>query len=1088
MQKLIFRNSIGVEIDLTKEPFGIVDWQGFSDVPLNLQTQQVPFNDGSVYLDGLLDDRTISVTLAMYDKNNLERRYQLRRQLISALNPKLGEGVLIYSNNYLTKQLTCVPYIPVFRNHNSNDKGTPKVMCTFKACNPYWEDLEETEVLMSGFNQEEVDYKGDYKTYPEIELIGSAVNPILRNIDNNTSLRLKGNVSDSIINLASGKKTFNKQDLGFFLNSESRTMFAESDSVQVLIGSATITITKDLNNFKVVKIAGNESFNCCAYGKGFFVVGGTNLIKSSDGENWENITKPSGMIQSCYYDETDEIFYFGIDGKLYSTEDLSTFSELATISYAINKIIKHNGIIYCVTNNNTSSEHGGCFKYDGETLTALSTGIKKNLYSIVSDGNNLIAVGASGTFIASADDGDTWISYDTTETLRDICFNIDTDLFIACGDNGLVGSGTIGNMVWVTLGESVRNCCRMSKLFGFVELLGDNITVFKNNSFESVGNIPNQMLCGVYLKNKYYAGGVGGTIYTSENLLDWETLSIGLTHDIVYAEGNDEIAYFATKEGDVAYTEDGITFETMLPSPYRNIFEFSAYFNNKYYCIGNGSSLLKSVYGKKWEVATDLYKTESTDTVCVANGKLFVSKSGYLLESSDGETFTTHNLPAGVSISGIYYFNNVYVCYGSAGTLFTTTDFSTFTQIYSDLYSSSTICTSIAVLNNNFYFILLDQETITSSLYQGDLTNSTLIKQYSTALASTMYYNNNNYIIDIYDYNAGGTLKCEKTTDFQTYTTYNYAVIVSDGREYHFTVNENEDRVLSYNDTVIFEGQQFYICQDLLFYENEGGDGWSIKNLITLEIITSPLSSIVSCYWDSNCLFAGSGANVYKIFKSEITSAISEGWFLKLSGLAGYGNYLYVISEMDTNPIRYIHQYDKSTGEHLRTITSGTYQSADLSNGIENIKNGIMVASDKKIVWFETSQDESIDRICVHNLITGEQERTPKTVNVYDMIFDNHIFYAIGYGGVLHAVEGENWSGIYNASFVFRYFIRNKNYYFVGLYHYLGYLEYLIGENIIEQVESLSLCLEAGINQLVLTYDSGAMTATLKYRQKYIGV
>ena len=110
----------GVEVDLTSGNFGITEWKGFSDVSLNLQTQQVPFQDGSVYLDGLLGNREISVTLAVNDNNDLEKRYELRRNLIEILNPKLGEGTLIYKNDYLMRQIKGVPLLPVFKNKNSN--------------------------------------------------------------------------------------------------------------------------------------------------------------------------------------------------------------------------------------------------------------------------------------------------------------------------------------------------------------------------------------------------------------------------------------------------------------------------------------------------------------------------------------------------------------------------------------------------------------------------------------------------------------------------------------------------------------------------------------------------------------------------------------------------------------------------------------------------------------------------------------------------------------------------------------------------------------------------------------------------------
>ena len=181
MQKLVFRNANGIEIDLTSDPFGITEWEGFSADELNIQSQQVPFNDGSVFLDALLGERTLSVTVAMNDGNDLEKRYRLRREMISKLNPKLGEGVLIYTNDFISKQIHCIPQLPVFENHNSNDSGTPKANCSFQACNPYWEDLEDTvvSILSNIMTISEVVNNGDIPTGMQVEVSGKNVKRIV---------------------------------------------------------------------------------------------------------------------------------------------------------------------------------------------------------------------------------------------------------------------------------------------------------------------------------------------------------------------------------------------------------------------------------------------------------------------------------------------------------------------------------------------------------------------------------------------------------------------------------------------------------------------------------------------------------------------------------------------------------------------------------------------------------------------------------------------------------------------------------------------------------------------------------------------
>ena len=49
MQKLIWTNSDGDSIDLTSGNYGITNWEGFSNTSLNIQSQQVPFQDGGVF-------------------------------------------------------------------------------------------------------------------------------------------------------------------------------------------------------------------------------------------------------------------------------------------------------------------------------------------------------------------------------------------------------------------------------------------------------------------------------------------------------------------------------------------------------------------------------------------------------------------------------------------------------------------------------------------------------------------------------------------------------------------------------------------------------------------------------------------------------------------------------------------------------------------------------------------------------------------------------------------------------------------------------------------------------------------------------
>ena len=57
MQKLVWKNAGGDEINLTAGSYGVTNWTGLSNADINLQTQQVPYQDGSVFIDALLNNR-----------------------------------------------------------------------------------------------------------------------------------------------------------------------------------------------------------------------------------------------------------------------------------------------------------------------------------------------------------------------------------------------------------------------------------------------------------------------------------------------------------------------------------------------------------------------------------------------------------------------------------------------------------------------------------------------------------------------------------------------------------------------------------------------------------------------------------------------------------------------------------------------------------------------------------------------------------------------------------------------------------------------------------------------------------------------
>ena len=244
MQKIRFVNGNGVEIDLTSGNYGITAISGLSNANLNLQTQQVPNNDGSVYIDSLLDNRTIDMTVALNDENDLEKRYQLRRELISALNPKLGEGYLYYKNDFLERRIKVIPNPPVIKNKNSNEKGTVKASVSFTACGVYWEDLEETVVTLKSFEKKTIVNNGDVPCSVKIEAdTWNIANYAIRNDTQKIQLKNINEYDKVFIDTLMGQKSVLSEKMKYEIGSIGINLYG-------------ITYSSDLGLFVVVGAGG----------------------------------------------------------------------------------------------------------------------------------------------------------------------------------------------------------------------------------------------------------------------------------------------------------------------------------------------------------------------------------------------------------------------------------------------------------------------------------------------------------------------------------------------------------------------------------------------------------------------------------------------------------------------------------------------------------------------------------------------------------------------------------------------------------------------------------------------------------------
>lgn len=298
MQKLVWQNANGDSIDLTSGNYGITQWEGFSNTSLNIQSQQVPFQDGAVFLDALLNQRELSVTLKMQDNGNLEERYRMRRELIHILNPKLGEGYLIYTNDFISKRIKCIAQIPLFETHNSNDSGTPSASLAWTACEPYWEDLDETEIYITAGETVVINNEGDVVSGFECDLLNNNVtNPCLVKLNTQEQLQIEGTFTKNIkINSNVGKKTI-----------------------------------QECEKISIVSINKNTIRDVIYWKKSIVAVGFNGFIASYSIESNRWILHDTDISVNlnavCYSEALDLLCIIGDSGKIYTSSNLTDWTE-----------------------------------------------------------------------------------------------------------------------------------------------------------------------------------------------------------------------------------------------------------------------------------------------------------------------------------------------------------------------------------------------------------------------------------------------------------------------------------------------------------------------------------------------------------------------------------------------------------------------------------------------------------------------------------------------------------------------------------------------------------------------------------------
>jgi hypothetical protein len=207
MDAVIITNKSGESITLGNEsPYFLQILEGASELPVTIESQKAPKQDGSTYFDNTLENRAITIEGMIVTKNNPNSVKEARRKMQRVLNPKLGEVTITYQDKEIKGIVEGTPAFP----GGDGNKGIyyQKYLINILCHQPFWlgafYESREMSYIMGGlsfklslptsfsnrgFKRMAVN-DGDVSTPVEIEFKGPAINPTVTNETTGEFLRV----------------------------------------------------------------------------------------------------------------------------------------------------------------------------------------------------------------------------------------------------------------------------------------------------------------------------------------------------------------------------------------------------------------------------------------------------------------------------------------------------------------------------------------------------------------------------------------------------------------------------------------------------------------------------------------------------------------------------------------------------------------------------------------------------------------------------------------------------------------------------------------------------------------------------------
>ena len=148
MEIVTITNKHGESITLgNAAPYYLEILDGVGEVPINIESQKSPYQDGSTYIDSVFGDRSISIEGMIITRDSSSFAKEARRKMQRVLNPKLGEVVIKYEDKEIKGVVENTPVFPSGRGN----KGAyyQKYLITLLCHQPFWLDsfTESKEIV-----------------------------------------------------------------------------------------------------------------------------------------------------------------------------------------------------------------------------------------------------------------------------------------------------------------------------------------------------------------------------------------------------------------------------------------------------------------------------------------------------------------------------------------------------------------------------------------------------------------------------------------------------------------------------------------------------------------------------------------------------------------------------------------------------------------------------------------------------------------------------------------------------------------------------------------------------------------------------